>query len=156
MPSEMEMQKRLEERMKALLEHANYQSVATALGVSRTAVWRWSQGKAVTPGAVTRVQALLRPDLPDTTKEAAEPLWAQRLIAKVDQVYQTQVELADAASRRVIEALAPDDLRQAALEADARLAAELEQSRRKSGERAGGPTAAPGGASLGSKRQSPK
>jgi hypothetical protein len=89
-------------------------------------------------------------------KEAAPPQWAERLIAMVDQIYQTQGQLADDAGRRVIEALAPDDLRQAALEADARLAAELERSRRRSDERAGGPTAAPGGGSLGSKRQSPK
>jgi hypothetical protein len=122
--------------------------------VSERTVQRWKAG--VTKPKPQDIRAIRHLLDVETQRSAAPPHWAERLIEMVDQVYQTQVELADAASRRVIEALAPDDLRQAALEADARLAAELEQSRRKSGERAGGPTAAPGGASLGSKRQSPK
>jgi transcriptional regulator with XRE-family HTH domain len=79
MPSEMEMQQRLEERMKELLEYANYQRVATALGVSRTAVWRWARGEAVTPGALNRVQSLLRPD----TKEEAAPEGAAETLLRL-------------------------------------------------------------------------
>ena len=75
----MEMQRILEERMKALLRYANYQHVGDAVGVSRTQVWRWARGESVTPGAVARVQAILRPDLPDTTEEALTPVWARGL-----------------------------------------------------------------------------
>jgi hypothetical protein len=89
-------------------------------------------------------------------KEAAPPWWAERLLQRLDEIYESQQQLAQSASRDVIEALAPDELRQAAMEADARIAAELEQSRRRSGEPTEGPTAAPGGGSLGSRRQSPK
>jgi hypothetical protein len=88
-------------------------------------------------------------------KEAAPPWWAERLLQRLDEIYESQQQLAQSASRDVIEALAPDELRQAAMEADARIAAELEQSRRRSDERAGGPTAAPGGGSPSSKRRSP-
>jgi hypothetical protein len=88
-------------------------------------------------------------------KEAAPPWWAERLQQRLDEIYESQQRLAHSASRDVIEALAPDDLRQAASEADARFAAELEASRRRSAGRAEGPTAAPGGASPSSKRRSP-
>jgi hypothetical protein len=151
MPSEMEIQRLLEERMAALLEHANYQSVATALNVSRTAVWRWSRGEAVTPGALARVQSLLRPDLPPfTTKEAAS-LITRRLLAGVVAL-ETKAEVTPA---ELATAQDSAELIEAALEADARLAAELEASRRKSAGRAAGQGASPGGGSPSSKRRAP-
>lgn len=83
----MEMQQALEDRMRILLEHASQAKVAEALGVTRTTVHRWAHGMAVTPGAVTRVQALLRPDLnsspyPSTTEEAPPP-WAEGLESRL-------------------------------------------------------------------------
>lgn len=82
MPSEMEMQRVLEERMTELLEYASQSKVAEALGVTRTAVWRWAHGQAVTPGAVRRVQTLLRPDLPEI-EETPPPEWAEGLATRV-------------------------------------------------------------------------
>lgn len=73
------MQRALEEQMKELLKHANYQSVADAVGVTRTEVWRWAHGKHVHPAAVARVKAALRPDLPNA-KEPPHPAWVERLL----------------------------------------------------------------------------
>lgn len=68
--------------MRSLLEYASQSKVAEALGVTRTAVWRWAHGQAVTPGAVQRVQALLRPDL-QIYEEAPPPAWAEGLATRV-------------------------------------------------------------------------
>jgi hypothetical protein len=88
-------------------------------------------------------------------KEAAPPWWAERLQQRLDEIYESQQRLAQSASRDVIEALAPDELRQAASEADARIAAELEASRRRSAGRDVGPTVGRAGESPGSKRRMP-
>lgn len=92
------------DRARALLTYANYAKVATALLVSRAAVADWAKGKSVTPYRLRQLEQLLRPDL--QTKEAAPPEWAERLEAKVDAIYARQTEVADSASRHVIEALA--------------------------------------------------
>jgi transposase-like protein len=133
----------------ALLRYANYSAIARELGVSAQAVKNWAEGRNTSPARLVQVRALYGLD---TTKEAAPSLVTRRLLTGVialeSKAGVSPDELATAqASAAALES---------ALEVDARLAAELERSRRRSDERAGGPTAAPGGGSLGSKRQSPK
>lgn len=150
-PTEMEIQAALEDRMAELLRYANYQHVADALGIKRQQVWRWAHGQKVTASAVQRVQAVMRPDLPETGKEAA-PLVTRRLLTGVI-----------ALERKA--GVSPDELVnaeqsaveiEAALEADARFAAELEASQRKSSAQAKGRAGGRAGGSQGNTPQSPK
>jgi hypothetical protein len=65
-------------RMMDALRYANFQSVGTALGVSRSAVQKWAAGRQVTPWNLSQVEQLL-----GHAKEAARPEWAERLIEDV-------------------------------------------------------------------------
>ena len=72
--------------MRALLRYATATKVArglTAMGypVSGPTVSRWASGRNVTPRAVRLVEELF-----GETKEAAWPVWARRLDAKMDAV----------------------------------------------------------------------
>jgi hypothetical protein len=89
-------------------------------------------------------------------KEAAPPEWAERLQERLDQIAEAQESLAQAAKREVIEALGPALHQEMGAELDALLGRDLRQPQQHGGEPVGGPTAGPGGGSLGSKRQSPK
>lgn len=130
-------------RLHAALEAAGYPD----LPAKRT-LQEWIQHDSAPESARRAVWAIL-----NTTKEAAPPVWAERLQERLDEIYESQAQLAQAASRSVIEALAPDDLRHLADEADARLAAELAASQHKSDEPTADQAGEPTAGSQGSTRQ---
>lgn len=98
------------ERMRELLRYANYAKVAEELGVHRATVARWAAGESVPSWAVRAVERLIVGE----RKETAPPDWAERLERKMDEIRANQDTIADQASRRIIEALAPPELLRAA------------------------------------------
>lgn len=67
------------QRMVDALRYANYQSVGTAIGVTRSAVARWAKGRQVTPWNLSQVERLLG------HQEAATADW-ERLLRTVDAI----------------------------------------------------------------------
>jgi hypothetical protein len=117
------------------------------VGVSYRTVARWI---GATPSA--KPPAEIMPALEavlGTTKEPPRPEWAERLQATVDSIHARQdeimarqVEMADSASRQVIEALGSPELLEWAQRIGERTAAPPSQSDEGSGGRSGG--SAPG------------
>ena len=123
--------------------------VVAHLAGTRTTLMRWRQN-GIPPDRVEDVLIAIRAVLPETETEAA-PSVTRRLLAgvialeKKAGVSPAELESAQDSATAI----------EAAMEADARLAAELEGSRHTRAGRAGRPGGAPAGGSQGSKRQKP-
>lgn len=88
------------ERMIELLQYANLQKVASALGVTRTTTSQWSRGLDVNPRRLAQVEQLLRPAAP----QPEPPAWA---VALTDEMAQQRLMLEQLAGKRTNETAAP-------------------------------------------------
>ena len=137
----------------AVLTYANRAKVAEALTrggypVTRMTVNRWAAG-AEMPAIAARMVIELFEHTPGTTKEAAPPIWAERLQASIEAVYERQTTIIDRQGTvgqemagKVIEALASPAQHEWAERIAARLDAPPTQSSEASDDRPG--TEAPG------------
>jgi hypothetical protein len=137
----------------AVLTYANRAAVARALtergySVSKMQVNRWAGG-AEMPTIAARMILELFLHGPDMPKEPLQPEWVERLQqtvdsihARQDEIMARQAEMADSASRQVIEALGSPELLEWAQRIGERTAVPPSQSDEGSGDRSGG--AAPG------------
>ena len=95
------------------------------LAGTRQTLKRWRDA-GIPPDRLEDVLDAVAGILPNTTKEAAPPEWAERLIRKVDSIYarqdtilERQIEMARRASRSVIEALGSPEIQAMRQEIDA-------------------------------------
>lgn len=137
-----------------LLEPLSTKWIENKAGCSRDTVAAWRRGRMPRKDHWENFVAAYtawRDGLPEIQNEEAAPSLTRRLLAGVIALERragVTAEELSAAQGSVVEI-------EAALEADARIAAELEASQRRSSGRAGGQAAAQSDGSQGSKRRKP-